>query len=113
MTAAGTGAAAHQGADLSRVLAGPWAQTLGDLGAEVIKVERPGAVTTRAWGRPMWTTPKACPRGVYYMCTNRNKQSISVDFTRGEGQEIVRQLAARMRCADRELQDWRSGAVRA
>jgi len=61
--------------DLSRVLAGPWAaQTLGDLGAEVIKVERPGSGDdTRAWGPPYVTDPAGQPTGesAYYMCTNR------------------------------------------
>ena len=83
--------------DLSRVLAGPWAaQTLGDLGAEVIKVERPGSGDdTRAWGPPYVTDPAGQPTGesAYYMCTNRNKQSVTIDFTRPEGQELVRRLA--------------------
>lgn len=83
--------------DLSRVLAGPWAaQTLGDLGAEVIKVERPeGGDDTRAWGPPYVTDAAGQPTGesAYYMCTNRNKQSVGIDFTRPEGQELVRQLA--------------------
>ena len=83
--------------DLSRVLAGPWAaQTLGDLGAEVIKVERPGSGDdTRAWGPPYVTDPSGAPTGesAYYMCTNRNKQSVTIDFTRPEGQELVRRLA--------------------
>ncbi|WP_088142955.1 CaiB/BaiF CoA transferase family protein [Achromobacter xylosoxidans] len=83
--------------DLSRVLAGPWAaQTLGDLGAEVIKVERPGTGDdTRAWGPPYVTDPVGQPTGesAYYMCANRNKQSVSIDFTKPEGQELVRQLA--------------------
>ena len=83
--------------DLSRVLAGPWAaQTLGDLGAEVIKVERPGSGDdTRAWGPPYVTDPAGQPTGesAYYMCTNRNKQSVTIDFTRPEGQKLVRRLA--------------------
>ena len=83
--------------DLSRVLAGPWAaQTLGDLGAEVIKVERPGSGDdTRAWGPPYVTDPAGQPTGesAYYMCTNRNKQSVTIDFIRPEGQELVRRLA--------------------
>ena len=80
--------------DLSRVLAGPWAaQTLGDLGAEVIKVERPGCGDdTRAWGPPYVTDPSGAPTGesAYYMCTNRNKQSVTIDFTRPEGQELAK-----------------------
>ena len=83
--------------DLSRVLAGPWAtQTLGDLGAGVIKVERPGSGDdTRAWGPPDVTDSAGQPTGesAYYMCTNRNKQSVAVDFTQAEGQELVRGLA--------------------
>jgi crotonobetainyl-CoA:carnitine CoA-transferase CaiB-like acyl-CoA transferase len=98
--------------DLSRVLAGPWAaQTLGDLGAEVIKVERPGSGDdTRAWGPPYVVDPEGLPTGesAYYMCTNRNKQSISVDFTRGEGQEIVRQLAAR---CDVLIENFKTGGL--
>jgi crotonobetainyl-CoA:carnitine CoA-transferase CaiB-like acyl-CoA transferase len=83
--------------DLSRVLAGPWAtQTLGDLGAEVIKVERPGTGDdTRVWGPP-WLKDRDgndTRDAAYYLCANRNKQSIAVDFTRPEGQRIVRELA--------------------
>ncbi|QNP47310.1 CaiB/BaiF CoA transferase family protein [Diaphorobacter aerolatus] len=84
--------------DLSRVLAGPWAaQTLGDLGAEIIKIERPETGDdTRAWGPP-FVEDKAGHRtreSAYYMCANRNKQSVAVDFTQAEGQELVRRLAA-------------------
>ncbi len=83
--------------DLSRVLAGPWAaQTLGDLGAQVIKVERPGSGDdTRAWGPPDVTDSRGQSTGesAYYMCTNRNKQSVAIDFTQPEGQELVRGLA--------------------
>lgn len=83
--------------DLSRVLAGPWAaQTLGDLGAEVIKVERPGSGDdARAWGPPYVTDAAGQPTGesADYMCTNRNKQSVSIDFTQPEGQDLVRRLA--------------------
>ncbi len=84
--------------DLSRVLAGPWAgQLLGDLGAEVIKVERPGVGDdTRSWGPP-WLP--GMPEGerrdaAYFLCTNRNKRSVTIDFTRPEGQALVRGLAA-------------------
>ena len=83
--------------DLSRVLAGPWAaQTLGDLGAEVTKVERPGVGDdTRAWGPPYVTDPEGKPTGesAYYMCANRNKRSVAIDFTQPEGQKLVRRLA--------------------
>ena len=77
--------------ELSRVLAGPWAaQTLADLGADVIKVERPGAGDdTRAWGPP-W----AGEQSAYFLSTNRGKRSITIDFEQPEGQELVRKLAA-------------------
>ena len=98
--------------DLSRVLAGPWAaQTLGDLGAEVIKVERPGTGDdTRAWGPPYVTDPQGQPtcESAYYMCTNRNKQSVTVDFTRPEGQQIVRQLAAQ---CDVLIENFKTGGL--
>ncbi len=83
--------------DLSRVLAGPWAsQLLADLGADVIKVERPGCGDdTRGWGPP-WLADgdgQATREAAYFLCTNRNKRSLTVDITRREGQEIVRRLA--------------------
>ena len=76
--------------DLSRVLAGPYCtMMLGDLGAEVIKVERPGAGDdTRAWGPPFVGGESA-----YYLCTNRNKKSITVNLKSEKGREIIRQLA--------------------
>jgi formyl-CoA transferase len=84
--------------DLSRVLAGPWAtQILGDLGAEVIKIEKPGeGDDTRAWGPPFLKTPQG-PRGdaAYYLSANRNKASVTIDFTRPEGADIIRRLAPR------------------
>lgn len=85
--------------DLSRVLAGPWAsQTLGDLGAEVIKVERPdGGDETRGWGPP-WLKDaqgRETSEAAYYLAANRNKRSIAVDIASAAGQEIVRRLAAR------------------
>lgn len=83
--------------DLSRVLAGPWAaQTLGDLGAEVIKVERPGSGDdTRLWGPPYLKDEAGQPTkdSAYYLCTNRNKQSITVDLTQPAGQALIRDLA--------------------
>ncbi|MFF7707173.1 CoA transferase [Pseudomonas sp. NPDC007930] len=85
--------------DLSRVLAGPWAgQILGDLGAEVIKVERPGSGDdTRAWGPPYLKDAHGNSTGeaAYYLAANRNKHSVTIDFTRPEGQALVRQLAAK------------------
>jgi crotonobetainyl-CoA:carnitine CoA-transferase CaiB-like acyl-CoA transferase len=85
--------------DLSRVLAGPWAsQLLGDLGAEVIKVEKPGSGDdTRGWGPPWLADGDGEPTtdAAYFLCTNRNKRSLTVDMTRPEGQAILRELAAK------------------
>ena len=77
--------------DLSRVLAGPWAsQLLGDYGADVIKVERPGqGDDTRRWGPPWLGSESA-----YYLSTNRNKRSITIDLKQAGGQRLVRELAA-------------------
>ena len=84
--------------DLSRVLAGPWCtMQLADLGAEVIKVERPGTGDdTRAWGPP-WLEDDAGQRltASYFLAANRNKQSIAIDLADPEGQALVRALAAR------------------
>ena len=84
--------------DLSRVLAGPWAtQMLADLGAEVIKVERPDVGDdTRAWGPP-FTTRTDGSRGdsAYFMCANRGKKSVALDMASPEGAEAIRTLAAR------------------
>lgn len=84
--------------DLSRVLAGPWAgQILADLGADVVKVERPGAGDdTRGWGPPFLKDRDGNPTrdSAYYMCANRGKRSLALDITRPQGQEIVRKLAA-------------------
>jgi crotonobetainyl-CoA:carnitine CoA-transferase CaiB-like acyl-CoA transferase len=78
--------------DLSRVLAGPWAtQVFGDLGAEIIKVERPGTGDdTRAWGPPDF---KDAGYSAYYAGANRNKRSITVDISRTEGAQLVASLA--------------------
>ena len=84
--------------DLSRILAGPWAaQTLADLGADVIKVERPdGGDDTRSWGPPWLNDADGNPTtdSAYYLAANRNKRAITVDFTQSEGQAIIRALAA-------------------
>lgn len=81
--------------DLSRVLAGPYAaQMLGDLGADVIKVERPGkGDDTRSWGPP-WATNADGSRGdaSYFFCANRNKRSLALDFHRPEGREVLERL---------------------
>src|SRR2546423_4509259 len=92
-------------ADFSRVLAGPLAaMTLADLGAEVVKIERPeGGDDTRAWGPP-WTA-----RGsAYYLGLNRNKRSIALDLVREEDRELARRLAAR---ADVVLESFRPGTM--
>jgi len=82
--------------DLSRILAGPWAtQNLADLGAEVIKVERPGAGDdTRGWGPPFvaHTDNADAQDAAYYFCANRGKRSLTLDFTRSEGRAILLKL---------------------
>ena len=88
--------------DLSRVLAGPWCtQTLADLGADVIKVERPmrhgsGGDDTRGWGPPFLRDRQGrdTAEAAYYLGTNRNKRSVTVDVARPEGQALIRRLAA-------------------
>jgi crotonobetainyl-CoA:carnitine CoA-transferase CaiB-like acyl-CoA transferase len=88
--------------DLSRVLAGPWCtQTLADLGADVIKVERPpgggsaGGDDTRGWGPPFLKDRAGVDTSdaAYYLGTNRNKRSITVDIARPEGQALIRRFA--------------------
>jgi crotonobetainyl-CoA:carnitine CoA-transferase CaiB-like acyl-CoA transferase len=89
--------------DLSRVLAGPWCtQTLADLGAEVIKVERPaspgqrGGDDTRGWGPPFLpdTTGRDTDDAAYFLGANRNKRSVTIDLAHPQGQALVRRLAA-------------------
>ena len=89
--------------DLSRVLAGPWCtQTLADLGAEVIKVERPpggghpGGDDTRGWGPPFLqdSDGRDTAEAAYFLGTNRNKRSVTIDLAHPEGQLVVRRLAA-------------------
>ena len=81
--------------DLSRVLAGPWAtQIMGDLGADVLKIEKPRAGDdTRHWGPPFLTTP-AGEEGdaAYYLAANRNKRSLAIDFAKPEGAALIRRL---------------------
>ena len=85
--------------DMSRILAGPWVgQTLGDLGAEVIKIERPeGGDDTRTWGPPFATGPDAegAKEAAYFLAANRGKKSVAIDFTRPAGQALIRALAAK------------------
>jgi crotonobetainyl-CoA:carnitine CoA-transferase CaiB-like acyl-CoA transferase len=94
--------------DLSRVLAGPWSgQMLGDLGAEVIKVEQPGqGDDTRRWGPPF--LPDGSRDSAYYLCANRNKRSVAIDIAMLEGQDLVRRLAAQ---ADIVLENFRVGGL--
>jgi formyl-CoA transferase len=84
--------------DITRALAGPWCtQNLGDLGAEVIKVERPEVGDeSRAWGPPWMKDPAEAntSESSYYLCCNRNKKSITVDLAAPSGQEEIRRLAA-------------------
>ncbi len=84
--------------DLTRVLAGPWCtQMLADLGAQVIKVERPGSGDdTRAWGPPFLkdSLGKDTSESAYYLSANRGKKSVAIDFTTPTGQAQVRRLAA-------------------
>jgi crotonobetainyl-CoA:carnitine CoA-transferase CaiB-like acyl-CoA transferase len=82
--------------DLSRVLAGPWCtQTLADLGADVIKIERPGAGDdTRSWGPPFLKDAegKETAEAAYYLGTNRNKRSLTCDISKPDGQALIREL---------------------
>ncbi|WP_305856028.1 CaiB/BaiF CoA transferase family protein [Balneatrix alpica] len=98
--------------DLSRVLAGPWAsQTLADLGADVVKVERPGAGDdTRHWGPPNLSTAAGEPttESAYFQSANRGKRSLTLDFTQPEGQALVLKLAAQ---ADILLENYKVGGL--
>lgn len=98
--------------DLTRVLAGPWcAQNLADLGADVVKVERPGAGDdTRAWGPPYLRDAAGADttEAAYYLAANRGKRSITVDISTPEGQDIVRRLAAE---ADVLLENYKVGQL--
>jgi crotonobetainyl-CoA:carnitine CoA-transferase CaiB-like acyl-CoA transferase len=83
--------------DLSRVLAAPWCvQNLGDLGADVVKIERPGpGDESRHWGPPWLTGPDGQPtrESAYFLSANRNKRSVSIDLASADGQALIRQLA--------------------
>jgi crotonobetainyl-CoA:carnitine CoA-transferase CaiB-like acyl-CoA transferase len=91
--------------DLSRVLAGPYCtMILGDLGAEVIKVEAPGGSDdTRAWG-----PPSVGGESAYYLCANRNKRAITLDLKSEEGQEALKKLIAQ---SDVMLQNFKTGTL--
>ncbi len=99
--------------DLTRVLAGPWcAQTLADFGADVIKVERPGAGDdTRHWGPPYLKDAAGADtaEAAYYLAANRNKRSVTVDIATPEGQQIVRELAAQ---SDVVLENYKVGQLK-
>ncbi|MBM3344012.1 MAG: CoA transferase [Betaproteobacteria bacterium] len=97
MTKANTPLAGIRVLDMSRILAGPWVgQLLADLGAEVIKIERPGkGDDTRAWGPPFVKDKNGndTSDAAYFMCANRGKKSLTLDIANPEGQQIIRELA--------------------
>ncbi len=98
--------------DLSRILAGPWAtQMLGDLGAEVIKIERPiVGDDTRHWGPPFLTRADGTQgEAAYYSSANRNKRSVCVDMASAEGAEILRKLALQ---ADVVVENFKTGGLK-
>jgi len=100
--------------DLSRVLAGPWAsQLLGDLGADVVKVERPEeGDDTRHWGPPWVPTADGSDsaQAAYFQCANRNKRSIAIDMASTEGQAQIKALATQ---ADVLLENFKVGGLAA
>ena len=95
--------------DLSRVLAGPWcSQILADYGADVVKVERPGAGDdTRAWGPPWWGEGRE-RQAAYYLAANRGKRSVAIDLAQHEGAEMVRHMAAH---ADVVIENYKVGQL--
>ena len=92
--------------DLSRVLAGPWAtQILGDLGAEILKIEKPGeGDETRAFGPPFLPGGDA----TYFLAANRNKRSVTIDFSKPEGAALVKRLARRAHVV---VENFKTGAL--
>lgn len=100
--------------DLSRILAGPWCtQILADLGAEVIKIERPGSGDdTRQWGPPWLASDDAEQDGeaAYYLSTNRGKHSLTLDISSTEGLEIIKQLASQ---SDIFIENFKTGGLAA
>ncbi len=99
--------------DLSRVLAGPWCtQILGDLGADVVKVEKPGeGDDTRRWGPPFLKDADGhdTEQATYYTACNRNKRSVTIDMAKPEGQALIRQMAAE---ADVLVENFKVGGLR-
>lgn len=96
--------------DLSRVLAAPWCtQLLADFGAEVIKVERPGeGDDTRSWGPPYLEGAGGEKESAYFLCANRGKRAMAVDFTTEAGQDVIRRLAAQ---ADILVENFKVGGL--
>ena len=98
--------------DLGRIMAAPWAtQILADLGADVIKIERPGAGDdTRAWGPPFLKAADgtATKEAGYFLSVNRGKRSVTLDIAQPEGQALVKQLAAR---CDVVVENFKAGAL--
>ena len=94
--------------DLTRVLAGPWAtQLLGDFGADVVKVERPGSGDdTRRWGPPWLGGDEG--ESAYFLSTNRNKRSITIDLKNADGCQVLRRLASK---ADVLIENFRAGTL--
>ena len=99
--------------DLSRILAGPWCtQILADLGARVIKVERPGrGDDTRAWGPPYLKDAQGndTTEAAYYLSANRGKQSITLDIASDEGAALAREMAAK---ADILVENYKVGGLK-
>jgi crotonobetainyl-CoA:carnitine CoA-transferase CaiB-like acyl-CoA transferase len=99
--------------DMSRVLAGPWCgQMLGDLGAEVIKIEIPEkGDDTRGWGPPYLKDAhgETTAESAYFSCANRNKRSVAIDMTSAEGQALLRDLAAK---SDVVLENFKFGGLK-
>ncbi len=98
--------------DLSRILAGPWAtQILSDLGADVIKIEKPGeGDDTRTWGPPFITNGDGSPGdAAYFQCANRGKKSVAVDMATPEGQRLIKELAAK---ADIVVENFKVGGLK-
>ncbi|MFE8645743.1 CaiB/BaiF CoA transferase family protein [Sphingomonas sp. NCPPB 2930] len=100
--------------DLSRVLAGPWCtQTLADLGADVVKIERPGAGDdTRQWGPPFLKDAAGndTDQAAYFACCNRNKRSVTVDMATPDGQALLQRMAAG---SDVVVENFKVGGLRA